>query len=409
MSKIKIILANAPMKNGNKGCVALSISAIFLIDRILKSKKIDYELYLPDSGFRDSKKHNCCIGEKIIEFYDCDYPRGINAKDSAKKIVKSLLDAKVSSKQIFKTADFIFDIGQGDSFADIYGEKRFQIIDRIHVIARSLKKPYCLLPQTIGPFKNSQIRNKALLSIVRSELCMARDKQSLEFVQENVPQKSDIKEYIDVAFFLPYEKINLGEDNIHVGLNISGLLWNGGYTKDNQFGLKADYRSVIRAVIDYFLSIPQVKMHLISHVATGERNVENDYEICYELWREYNNPNLVIAPFAFGPIEAKSYIAGLDFFMGARMHSTIAAFSSGVPVIPMAYSRKFNGLFADTLAYPHMVDMKIQDDSEILSTIKESFENRMALKSEISDRMKGIVKDRCDMLVVELTKYFNLA
>lgn len=409
MSKIKIILANAPMKNGNKGCVALSISAIFIIDRILKSKKIDYELYLPDSGFRDSKKHNCCIGEKIIEFYDCDYPRGINAKDSAKKIVKSLLDAKVSSKQIFKTADFIFDIGQGDSFADIYGEKRFQIIDRIHVIARSLKKPYCLLPQTIGPFKNSQIRNKALLSIARSELCMARDKQSLEFVQENVPQKSNTKEYIDMAFLLPYERINLGDGHIHVGLNISGLLWNGGYTKDNQFGLKADYRSVIRATIDYFLSNPKVKTHLISHVATGERNVENDYEVCYNLWREYSNPNLTIAPFAFGPIEAKSYIAGLDFFIGARMHSTIAAFSSGVPVIPMAYSRKFNGLFADTLAYSHMVDMKIQDDSEILSTIKESFENRMALKSEISDRMKGIVKDKCDMLVNELTKYFNLA
>jgi len=47
----------------------------------------------------------------------------------------------------------------------------------------------------------------------------------------------------------------------------------------------------------------------------------------------------------------------MDLFIGARMHSTIAAFSSGVPVIPIAYSRKFNGLY-DTLQYPYYIDAK---------------------------------------------------
>ena len=56
-------------------------------------------------------------------------------------------------------------------------------------------------------------------------------------------------------------------------------------------------------------------------------------------------------------IEAKSYIASMDLFSGARMHATIAATSSGVPVIPVAYSRKFNGLY-DTLKYKYYIDAK---------------------------------------------------
>ena len=64
------------------------------------------------------------------------------------------------AKQIFKNANFILDIGQGDSFADIYGFHRFNIIDRVHKLARRYHKPYCILPQTIGPFKDESIKEK---------------------------------------------------------------------------------------------------------------------------------------------------------------------------------------------------------------------------------------------------------
>lgn len=56
-------------------------------------------------------------------------------------------------------------------------------------------------------------------------------------------------------------------------------------------------------------------------------------------------PGSVLAPAFASPSEAKSYIAGMDFFMGARMHACITALLSGVPVVPMAYSLKFEGLF----------------------------------------------------------------
>ena len=91
--------------------------------------------------------------------------------------------------------------------------------------------------------------------------------------------------------------------------------------------------------------------------------------------------------FFLTPIDAKDYISGLDFFMGSRMHATIAAFSSGVPVVPIAYSRKFNGLFKDTLEYEYMVDLKNSSNEEAFTMIKSSFEKRMNLKDIIQARL----------------------
>ena len=53
---INIILANAPVKNGNRGCVALSITMMSLIDEVMKKAGVKYRLFLPDSQYRDQEK-----------------------------------------------------------------------------------------------------------------------------------------------------------------------------------------------------------------------------------------------------------------------------------------------------------------------------------------------------------------
>ena len=84
------------------------------------------------------------------------------------------------------------------------------------------------------------------------------------------------------------------------------------------------------------------------------------------------------------------------------MHATIAAFSSGVPVVPMAYSRKFNGLYVDTLHYDSLVDMKKESTNEIMDIIKKAFINRYELSTIIQDRQKTIVEVRKQQLLDDL-------
>ena len=404
MKKLNIIISNAPMQNGNRGCVALSISSMYIIDEILSKYGISYKFYLPQSGHTIYKDYEVNIGDKVLKYTAIPDISNLNIKSKIKNLIKYRRFRY--AVEIYKKADYIFDIGQGDSFADIYGKSRFDWIFAQYKLGRKYNKPYCILPQTIGPFNNPQIKERAIKGISWAKCVMARDRQSADFVKKLIPS-CNVSEVIDVAFFLPYNKKIFDSSFIHVGLNISALLWHGGYTRNNQFGLKCDYQKLIREIITYFLNIDNVKVHLIPHVVGGERHIENDYAVSYDLYEEFNNPNLILAPLFLDPIIAKGYIAGMDFFMGARMHSTIAAFSSGVPVLPMAYSRKFNGLFVDTLGYQHILDLLKENDG-VLNIVSENFKNREQLKDEICGAMNKIVRDRKVILCQELCSFLNI-
>lgn len=109
-------------------------------------------------------------------------------------------------------------------------------------------------------------------------------------------------------------------------------------------------------------------MHLVSHVITDRYAIEDDYRASLSVKSKF--PECVLAPKFSSPVEAKSYISNLDFFTGARMHATIAAFSSGVPVVPVAYSRKFSGLYG-TLGYKNLVDGQSDTTQAAIDTILE--------------------------------------
>lgn len=400
-----IILSNCSTVSGNRGCVALSISSMFIIDDMLSKKNISCKFYLPQSGHKEYKEYEVKVGNKILKYTAIP---DISCY-SLKSLIKNIIRFKqfLHSSKIYKHADYIFDIGQGDSFADIYGKGRFDWIFAQHKLGRKYNKPYCILPQTIGPFKNKEIEKQAIKGVKWAKCVMVRDKQSFDYVKEMLPNK-EVHEIIDVAFFMPYVKKVFDPSFIHVGLNISALLWHGGYTRDNQFELKSNYQQLIRDIIKYFLGLNNVKLHLIPHVVNGERHIENDYAVSYDLYEEFHHPNLILAPLFLDPIIAKGYIAGMDFFMGARMHSTIAAFSSGVPVVPMAYSRKFNGLFGETLKYPFVSDMKTQINENLLLDIKNLYAERYKLQKIIDERLKKTVLERKKLLIKCLINVFDL-
>ena len=143
-------------------------------------------------------------------------------------------------------------------------------------------------------------------------------------------------------------------DRPRVGFNISGLLWNGGYTGQNQFNLLTDYREYCLAVIEGLLA-GGAEVHLVPHVLSrGDAADEDDLAVSRILADQH--PDCVLAPNFRSPVEAKSYISRMDVLIGSRMHATIASFTSGVPTIPVAYSRKFAGFFGN-LDYPVLVDL----------------------------------------------------
>lgn len=87
------------------------------------------------------------------------------------------------------------------------------------------------------------------------------------------------------------------------------------------------------------------------------------------------------------------------------MHACIAAFSSGVPVVPLAYSRKFNGLF-NSLDYKHVLDCLTSDTENGFQFLVQSFERRELLSQEVSagNQIAGV---KLEKYVHELSSLFN--
>ena len=251
--------------------------------------------------------------------------------------------------------DVVLDIGAGDSFTDIYPLKRFAWIVLSKVAAIRRRVPLVLSPQTIGPFRGETAAKRALGRLAvwtmrRARAVTVRDDRSRDAVRDLTGIEPVYA--VDVAFALPWTPAVRTPGPRRIGINVSGLLWRGGYTGKGEFNLGYDYRALMTALIEALLAAGDCTVELICHV-NGERGAaDDDGAVADELKATY--PALVRVPDFASPSAAKSHISGLDALIAARMHACIAAFSSGVPVVPVSYSRKFEGLFG-SLGYTHLV------------------------------------------------------
>ncbi len=281
--------------------------------------------------------------------------------------------------------DLVLDISAGDSFADIYGARRFlfNFLSKLAVVVA--RRPLILSPQTIGPFDRGWTKFLAGRAMRSAAMVVTRDALSTDYVR-SFGISDTLVEATDVAFRLPYSapQMRVGGP-VRVGLNVSGLLFNGGYTQNNMFGLACDYPEAVRRLCTFFTAEKDCELHLVGHVNSHDQPVEDDYRVCEALVAEF--PGTKLAPRFADPSAAKSYISGLDFFAGSRMHACIAAFSSGVPVLPMAYSRKFAGLF-NTLGYHRLADCRAQPTETIVSEVIEAYRQREALRIEVDSGRK---------------------
>ena len=293
--------------------------------------------------------------------------------------IKPLLYGKSDFLKAVRRSDLVLDIGEGDSFTDIYGLRRYGFLLGTKIAVVLAGRPLVIAPQTIGPFDNPVRRWLAVAALRRARAVYARDGLSMQFLKDNgVDGETD--EFIDVAFALPFSPTPKTTDRVRVGINVSGLLYNGGYSGRNEFGLQLDYRKLTHDLIENLMSRDGVEVHLVAHVS-GSGGQDDDYPVLLSLKQRY--PAIVAAPIFATSVWAKSYLAGLDYVVAGRMHACIGAFSAGVPVMPIAYSRKFNGLFA-TLGYPHLVDAKTTGNDEALARILDGFARRQDLAVDVA-------------------------
>lgn len=375
---MNIGIMGAPIDNGNLGCMALTYSLLCSLEDIAKETGDNFNYFIFDGTNNQNKINELSDNLKIPRERIHSMRPGYLVFNRTKEFLRKVPQDIKLLYGILK-CDCVIDVTVGDSFTDIYGVEVFQQRTNTKLLLSWMHKPYILAPQTYGPYRK-QSEEKAAKAMKGADIVMARDGLSLK-VAQNL-SKRDVLLIDDLAFQLPYEKREKYNGNlIAVGINVSGLLWSKKSERTtSDFEIKVDYDEYVFEICRYLSSNAQYKAYFVPHV-------EIDHEI-HSLLHEKFPQIEVVPPFA-NPVEAKSFISGLDIFIGARMHGTIAAFSSGVACIPTGYSRKFVGLF-ETLGYFRTIDLQEMSTAQAIErTLSEIIAYRQ-LQDEGVECMKGV-------------------
>ncbi len=366
----------------NRGCGALGYAAIEILKKMCVKKEETLEVYA--FLFQEEPEAEN-IDENVIMHYIT-----IEIKNPS---------FGIKAMKVFNNCDMVWDFTGGDSFSDIYGMKRFCINSLLKEMAISSKAKFFMAPQTIGPFEKKIALKWAKHILRKADGCFVRDSLSQKYVQETFSIPPILT--TDVAFALPCgDRLQEDEIRIKVGFNPSGLLWDGTREFSVRKHITLDYRKYVRTVLTELCN-EKYQVYLIPHVFTQNLDsTENDLKACIEIQKEF--PNVKLLCDFDTPMEAKGLISSMDVFIGARMHATIAAFSTGVATIPFSYSRKFEGLYQD-LEYPYLISATCMETEEAISSTLEWIEKYQLLEESV-EAAQAIIKEKQTVLIDALSE-----
>ena len=191
----------------------------------------------------------------------------------------------------------------------------------------------------------------------------------------------------DSAFTLPtvQKELPIGFlENNTVGLNISPLVLS--CEEGEPILLKAYCR-----LIEYILENTSMNIALIPHVVWPSNN---DNLPIHELYEKYKNTNRVIKIEDCNATELKGYISRCRFFVGARTHATIAAYSSCVPTLVVGYSVKSRGIAQDLFGteenYVRSVGT-IRQENDLVHSFEWLLQQEKAIKEHLQSSMPEYV------------------
>ena len=343
-----------------------------------------------------------------------------NSKSPNKAInCQSPIANKKTTLKALLNADLICDITGGDSFSDIYGMKRFIKGYLLKRICQKTGSPFIMLPQTFGPFKSLPARWMAKRVLKKAHMVFSRDNEGLQIIESLIGKSEKVKLCPDVAFILEPKTTNFSNnlsivfkqdmvvDNYQtaesskiIGLNVSGLLYSGGYSGKNEFGIKGNYQELMREIIELFVSFDNTIVLLVPHVVPEEWETENDLLACRKLRNSLSEEirqRVIIAepdqdkPF-FDQCEIKYLIGQCTFFLGSRMHATIAAISQCIPTIGLAYSKKFIGVYETVGTEDCVADLRSLTNDEVMIIVKNIFCNRMVVNKRLEKMIPEVKK-----------------
>lgn len=261
---------------------------------------------------------------------------------------------------------------------------------------------YCCKGPTVFIAHNKKMQKSGIPSIL---WCCSIGK---EYITPNILE--DLKRYTLIVAREPYTYDNLisagvPEDKVlrccdpAFLLDSKECLLPEGFEKGNTLGLNIssmvkseEAYSAVSYLIENILKETDMKICLIPHVYSTEPE-SGDLVLLREFYDKYKDKGRVsIVDKAYTCEELKFIISNCRFFVGARTHSTIAAYSTMVPTLVLGYSIKSRGIAKDLFSTDEgyvlpYTDIKGKED------IYKAFVNILNNEEKIKQHYKNILPD----------------
>ncbi|WP_343018185.1 polysaccharide pyruvyl transferase family protein [Catenibacterium mitsuokai] len=254
---------------------------------------------------------------------------------------------------------------------------------------------YCYSDVKNYAYINQYVRNKVKKTVlwgcsVEPELCkdktIKKDIEKYTFIlaRESISYKA-LKEinsntYLlpDPAFFLPKEEVNIPEGfipNETIGINLSPLIF--------KYGNECNILNSFKKLIDYILFNSKDQVALIPHVVWHHNN---DQKVLCTLYEKYKDNDRVLLINDHNCMQQKFIISQCKRFVGARTHSTIAAYSTCVPTLVVGYSVKAKGIAKDLFGNIDNYVLPVQniaDSDQLTEKYKWLVEHEEEIKNKL--------------------------
>lgn len=343
---------------GNRGCEALVRSVTALI----RKESGDVRFVTPSSACELDAAQWQNAGSQGIDFVPADtFPSSLRWWNRARRVIPAIEHVSrprhtlpSSTREQIKGSDLLIMTG-GDNISLDYDLPSLYDIAGYVDNAKSLGVPAMLWAASVGPFTRKPHVERFMRAHLNDYAAITvRESATAEYLRGIGIQ--NVIEATDPAFTLLPEAFDLGgllpdaPEGV-IGINVSPLV--RGYREGEQSRLQLD--ADVAAFIKELVEQRGYGVVLLPHVGPLDGSSRNsDYHYLQGLVAKYqlSHPNIRLAPSTLNASQLKYLISKFRFFIGARTHATIAAFSSCVPTISIAYSVKAKGinrdLFGDT-------------------------------------------------------------
>jgi colanic acid/amylovoran biosynthesis protein len=369
---------------GNRGCEAIVRSTVRLLNHCLGECKF----YVPSSNIAldqaqwpEAASHGVTFVPAFKSPHN-KYWRHVQRLPIAP--LKQLgwpFPLSADLKRLLKSVDAVLSIG-GDNYSLDYLIP--SLLMGMDGYAMRQGVPVVLWGASVGPFE----KEPDFVPYVREHLAKmafigARESITQRYLEDKLGL-SNVVSVADPAFLLapePWDMTALipSADASVLGLNVSPLI--------QRYRPKDESPTVLLDEIAAFIdSVSDMTTLLIPHVIplNGVRK-NNDAQFLAALLERVSDQSRVrMIPPTLNAAQIKYVISRCRFFIGARTHATIAALSSGVPTISIAYSVKAKGINHDLFGH---TDYVLDTPAVSRRTLKQHLDRLVAQEAVVREHL----------------------